>query len=204
MAQEPKVIPGGSPKKARKRGLMKLLHQLKKDYIPRMKKYEEAEKIFAGRNSYSKTDPDATFMHMKEVHMNNGQLKPSYNIQAAITDQYVVDLALYSNPTDFKTLEPFLKQMTTLENLTRLSSMQVMAVNITTHCWKTSIQIKSTTFLILYTKRNKLGNIRMIRLNWLPGSMMKKTITILIKMALNSISNIIASARTARLVKYVI
>ena len=72
-----------------------------------MKKYEEAEKIFAGRNSYFKTDPDATFMHMKEVHMNNGQLKPSYNIQAAITDQYVVDLALYSNPTDFKTLEPF-------------------------------------------------------------------------------------------------
>ncbi|WP_201725492.1 transposase, partial [Lactobacillus helveticus] len=64
--QEPKAIPGGSLRKARRRGLKKLLHRLKKDYVPRMKKYEEAEEIFAGRNSYSKTDHDATFMHMKE------------------------------------------------------------------------------------------------------------------------------------------
>ncbi len=120
IAQEPKVIPGGSPKKARRRGLKKLLHQLKKDYVPRMKKYEEAEKIFAGRNSYSKTDHDATFMHMKEDHMKNGQLKPGYNIQAATTDQYVVDFALYPNPTDFKTLEPFLKQMTTLDKFDQI------------------------------------------------------------------------------------
>ena len=120
IAQEPKVIPGGSPKKARRRGLKKLLHQLKKDYVPRMKKYEEAEKIFAGRNSYSKTDHDATFMHMKEDHMKNGQLKPGYNIQAATTNQYVVDFALYPNPTDFKTLEPFLKQMTTLDKFDKI------------------------------------------------------------------------------------
>ena len=64
------------------------------------------EEIFAGRNSYSKTDHDATFMHMKEDHMKNGQLKPGYNIQAATTDQYVVDYAIFPNPTDFKTLEP--------------------------------------------------------------------------------------------------
>ena len=120
IAQEPKVIPGGSPKKARRRGLKKLLHQLKKDYVPRMKKYEEAEKIFAGRNSYSKTDHDATFMHMKEDHMKNGQLKPGYNIQAATTNLYVVDFALYPNPTDFKTLEPFLKQMTTLDKFDKI------------------------------------------------------------------------------------
>ncbi len=63
--QEPKAIPGGSPRKAKRRGLKKLLHKLRKDYVPRMKKYEEAEEIFAGRNSYSKTDHDATFMHMK-------------------------------------------------------------------------------------------------------------------------------------------
>ena len=118
--QEPKAIPGGSPRKARRRGLKKLLHKLKKDYVPRMKKYEEAEKIFAGRNSYSKTDHDATFMHMKEDHMKNGQLKPGYNIQAATTDQYVVDYALYPNPTDFKTLEPFLDQMTVLDKFDKI------------------------------------------------------------------------------------
>ena len=118
--QEPKAIPGGSPRKVRRRGLKKYLHRLKKDYLPRMKKYEEAEKIFAGRNSYSKTDHDATFMHMKEDHMKNGQLKPGYNIQAATTDQYVVDFALYPNPTDFKTLEPFLKQMTVLDKFDKI------------------------------------------------------------------------------------
>ena len=32
-------------------------------------------KILGKRNSYSKTDPDATFMHMKEDPMGNGQLK---------------------------------------------------------------------------------------------------------------------------------
>lgn len=45
-------------------------------------------------------------MHMKEDHMKNGQLKPGYNIQAATTDQYVVDYAIFPNPTDFKILEP--------------------------------------------------------------------------------------------------
>ena len=118
--QEPKAIPGGSPRKARRRGLKKLLHKLRKDYVPRMKKYEEAEEIFAGRNSYSKTDHDATFMHMKEDNMKNGQLKPGYNIQAATTNQYVVDFALYPNPTDFKTLEPFLKQMPTLNKFDKI------------------------------------------------------------------------------------
>ena len=114
IAREPKAIPGGSPRKARRRVLKKLLHKLRKDYVPRMKKYEEAKAIFAERNSYSKTDHDATFMH---IHMRNGQ---HYNIQAATTDQYVVVFALYPNPTDFKTLEPFLKQMTTLDKFDKI------------------------------------------------------------------------------------
>lgn len=52
--------------------------------------------------------------------MKYGQLKPSYNIKTATTDQYVVDFALYSNQTDFKTLEPFLKQMTTLDKFDKI------------------------------------------------------------------------------------
>lgn len=109
--REPKAIPGGSKNKAKRRELKKIAHKLRKDFIPRAKKYEEAEEIFAGRNSYSKTDHDATFMHMKEDHMKNGQLKPGYNIQAATTNQYIVDFALFPNPTDFRTFEPFLDQM---------------------------------------------------------------------------------------------
>ncbi|GAB3190318.1 hypothetical protein GCM10027259_61720 [Micromonospora palomenae] len=118
--QENKAIPGGSPRKAKRRGLKKILHRLRKDYVPRMQKYEEAEEIFAGRNSYSKTDHDATFMHMKEDHMKNGQLKPGYNIQAVTTDQYVVDYAIFPNPTDFKTLEPVLDQMTVLDKFDKI------------------------------------------------------------------------------------
>ncbi|WEV43135.1 IS1182 family transposase [Lactobacillus sp. ESL0684] len=115
IAAEPKVIPGGSTKKRQRRGLKRVLHKLRQDFIPRAEKYEQAQATFGERNSYSKTDHDATFMHMKEDHMRNGQLKPGYNIQVATTNQYVVDYALYPNPTDFKTLEPFLKQMTNLD-----------------------------------------------------------------------------------------
>lgn len=118
--QETKAIPGGSPRKVKRRGLKKILHRLQKDYVPRMQKYEEAEEIFAGRNSYSKTDHDATFMHMKEDHMKNGQLKPGYNVQAVTTDQYVVDYAIFPNPTDFKTLEPVLDQMTVLDKFDKI------------------------------------------------------------------------------------
>lgn len=87
-----------------------------------MKKYEKAEKTSAGRNSYSKTDHDATFMYMKEDYMKNGQLKLGYNIQVATTDQYVVDYALSPNPTDFKTLEPFLDQMAMLDKFDKIVS----------------------------------------------------------------------------------
>ena len=44
------------------------------------------------RNSYSKTDPDATFMHMKEDAMRNGQTKPGYNLQIATENQFITTL----------------------------------------------------------------------------------------------------------------
>lgn len=55
----------------------------KTDFVKRMEKYEQQEAILGNRNSYSKTDPDATFMRMKEDHMRNGQLKAGYNLQAS-------------------------------------------------------------------------------------------------------------------------
>ncbi|WHS05091.1 IS1182 family transposase (plasmid) [Ligilactobacillus salivarius] len=108
--QEPKVIKGGSPKKRRRRFLGKTKRQLDKDFIPRAKKYEEAERIFQGRNSFSKTDHDATFMCMKEDPMRNRELKPGYNLQIATHNQFVLDYGLFANPTDTRTLVPFLNQ----------------------------------------------------------------------------------------------
>ena len=59
-----------------KKKLKKAKRQIEKDYLPRKEKYEKADATFNDRNSYSKTDEDATFMRMKEDHMLNGQLKP--------------------------------------------------------------------------------------------------------------------------------
>jgi len=61
------------------------------------------------RNSYSKNDHDATFMRMKEAHMLNGQLKPGYNLQIGVSDQYVLHLTVSSERNDYKTFIPFLE-----------------------------------------------------------------------------------------------
>ena len=64
--------------------------QLQKDiekleqYLEKIDNYKEKSKYFKGRNSYSKTDTDATFMHLKEDYMKNGQLKPAYNVQMVL------------------------------------------------------------------------------------------------------------------------
>ncbi|NLN81028.1 MAG: transposase [Clostridiales bacterium] len=80
-----------------------------------LKKWEDYEKkLFTmgnTRNSFAKTDPDATFMHMKEDHMRNGQLKPGYNVQIAVNSEYITGVAAFSNRTDSGTLQPFLKRL---------------------------------------------------------------------------------------------
>ena len=77
------------------------------------KKVEYASHLgkFRGRNSYSKTDVDATFMHMKEDYMRNGQLKPGYNIQIGVESEYIVGVGSFSNRTDVNTLIPFLNRI---------------------------------------------------------------------------------------------
>ena len=90
------------PKQARKQMV---------DFIVRKQKYQRDFEIFGARNSYSKTDPDATFMRMKDDYMKNGQLKAGYNIQIATEGQYALAYSLFSNPTDTRTLIPFLDQI---------------------------------------------------------------------------------------------
>lgn len=78
------------------------------DYLNRKQKYQHDMKIFGARNSYSKVDHDATFMRMKDDYMKNGQLKPGYNVQIATEGQYTLAFDVYPNPTDTRTLIPFL------------------------------------------------------------------------------------------------
>ena len=86
------------------------LNYAKKQWPAKLKQYGRQEKILAGRNSYSKTDPGSTFMRMKEDHMLNGQLKPGYNVQISTNNQFVVNYSLHPNPTDTKTLIAHLQQ----------------------------------------------------------------------------------------------
>jgi len=86
------------------------LNYAKRNWPENLDKYEAQEKILDGRNSYSKTDTDATFMRMKEDYMKNGQLKPGYNVQISTSKQFIVNYTLHSNPTDTTTLPKHLEQ----------------------------------------------------------------------------------------------
>ena len=65
----------------------------------------EILRSLATRNSYSKTDTDATFMRMKDDYMKNGQLKAGYNVQIATEGQYALAYSVFHNPTDTRTLD---------------------------------------------------------------------------------------------------
>lgn len=81
------------------------LNYAKRKWPDALKKYEQQEKVLGKkRNSYSKTDSDATFMRMKEDHMRNGQLKPAYNVQISTNKQYIASYSIHQNTTDTNTL----------------------------------------------------------------------------------------------------
>jgi transposase len=96
-------------KKEDKKRVKKQVNQLQETFL-KLKKYEEQEKILGGRNSYSKTDHDATFMRMKEDHLPNSQTKPGYNVQIGTENQFVLGFSIHDNPSDSVTLIPHLKQ----------------------------------------------------------------------------------------------
>ena len=91
--------------------MKKPLKHIRGDFLPRLAKYEQQKAVFGDRNSYSKTDPDATFMRMKEDHMKNGQLKPGYNVQMATENQFILFYSLHQRPTDTRCFIPHMEQL---------------------------------------------------------------------------------------------
>jgi sarcosine oxidase delta subunit len=79
--------------------------------VKRKEKYACYKATFKGRNSFSKTDPDATFMRMKEDHMRNGQLKPGYNLQIGVEGEYIVGASISSERSDELALSGLLARM---------------------------------------------------------------------------------------------
>lgn len=86
------------------------LKYITKQYPETIAKYEQQEAVLGERNSYSKTDQDATFMRMKDDHMKNGQLKPGYNVQISTSNQFIVNYTIHANPTDTTTMPIHLAQ----------------------------------------------------------------------------------------------
>lgn len=91
----------------RRREKKRLVKELEK-HRDKLGEYDGRLEQIGERNSMSKSDPDATFMRMKEDAMNNGQTKPGYNLQISAENQFITDYALFPNPTDTLTLIPFL------------------------------------------------------------------------------------------------
>ena len=87
----------------------KAIREMEKDAVPGMKRYKEQLATMGTRNSYSKTDPDATFMRMKEDAMLNGQLKPGYNVQMSTENQFITNFGIYQRPTDTLTMISYLE-----------------------------------------------------------------------------------------------
>ena len=90
------------------RKLRKAIGKAEKESVPKMREYEKKLETAGERNSYSKTDPDATFMRMKEDAMNNGQTKPGYNVQISTENQFITNYGIFWQPNDQGTLIPYL------------------------------------------------------------------------------------------------
>ena len=82
-----------------------------KSYLDKLLEYNKHLEILGERNSYSKTDHDATFMRMKDDYMRNGQLKPAYNIQMATNGNFILGVYGSHHPSDMKTLPLFLDKI---------------------------------------------------------------------------------------------
>ena len=98
-------------KKTKVKELEKAKKTLDKDFTPRTKKYEEYKEIAGERNSFSKTDHDATFMRMKEDYMKNGHLKAGYNVQIGTENQFILGYSIHQKPGDTTTLIPHLNEL---------------------------------------------------------------------------------------------
>jgi len=86
-------------------------YQLLEGYIEKLKTYSTSIAICGEeRNSYSKSDKDATFMRVKKDYMGNDQLLPAYNLQAAVCDEYIAALDIKQYASDMDCFVPLMEK----------------------------------------------------------------------------------------------
>ena len=94
------------------RNIKKELKYFKRYGIKNYKKYEQQEEVLCGRNGYSKTDPDASPMKMKEDSRDSKEAKPGYNLQISTNNQFILNYSLHNDAGDSGTLIPHLESYT--------------------------------------------------------------------------------------------
>lgn len=105
------------------------------EYLERLKSYAyHIETCGEERNSYSKTDHDATFMRLKRDYMGNDQLLPAYNLQAAICDEYIAVIDVKPYASDMECFVPLMENsiahMVTIRNIRLLMPDTVLTIII--------------------------------------------------------------------------
>jgi transposase len=83
------------PGDAEARRKCKALKELASTHLVKLQKYEEQERLLAGRNSYSKTDTDATFFRTKA-----GELRPAYTFMVGTENQFVLNYSIHQKPSE--------------------------------------------------------------------------------------------------------
>ena len=91
------------------------------NWLEKWKKYTQDMYICGDRNSYCKTDHDATFMHMKEDHMRNEQLKPGYNVNEATSEEFIIGNYISADRNDVHTMIPFMEYLKQYRQIKRVS-----------------------------------------------------------------------------------
>ena len=94
----------------RKSDIQRLYDELKEHAI-KLWEYAIHMELLGSRNSFSKTDPDATFMHMKYDYYNHTNVfKPGYNVQIGVSDGYIRNIYISSDGNDLRTYIPFMEK----------------------------------------------------------------------------------------------
>jgi len=100
--------------RARSKKARPAMKKLETDCLVRLRKYEEQEKTLRGRNSYAKTDPDASCMRMKEDRgAEKPWPKPAYNVQIGTEGQFIVGFSVHGRAGDTACLIPHLENLRT-------------------------------------------------------------------------------------------
>ena len=87
------------------------LYERMDDSRKKLKGYREKVEICGEkRNSFSKTDHDATFMRVKKDYMGNDQLLPAYNVQMGVCDGYIAVYGVYQYASDSDCFQPLMEE----------------------------------------------------------------------------------------------